>query len=348
MRLFTIDKNEKMIPYKKYDFKELYQEFDLEVLLENNPEYFFEDSKILIIGRQVSTNLNTFIDLLGIDSFGNTVIIELKRDKTPRETIAQLLEYASFVEKLDYSQLNDIFQDYSGEESNLEEYHQQYFRFGTDEKISYNKSTKLIIVAQEISKEIRQTALFLREKGLDIYCASFKYFKTKNEEQIISLEFIVGEEEFIRKKVQTVSLPKINEKQFLNSLDKNGKKVFERVFYFGKKNNLLCRWGSKGFSLNVGINNELVTLLFGYPPNSVFKQSIYTGFEMITKKVNNSDEIIDFYKTQIRNFGYFKDAGSISKWIINKSYSGEEIKKFLDIIEKIMLKIKENGLKGKE
>jgi len=348
MRLFTVNKNGKMIPYKKYDFKELYQEFDLEVLLENNPEYFFEDSKILVIGRQVTTNLNTSIDLLGVDNIGNTVVIELKRDKTSRETIAQLLEYASFVEKLDYSQLNDIFQDYSGEESNLEEYHQQYFKSDVDEKISYNKSTKLIIVAQEISKEIRQTALFLREKGLDIYCASFKYFKTKNGEEIISLEFMVGEEEFIRKKVQTASLPKINEKQFLNSLDENGKNVFEKIFDFGKKNDLLYKWGSKGFSLNVGIDNELVTLLFGYPPTSVFKQSIYTGFEMITKKVNNSEEVVDFYKTQIKDFGYFKDAGLISKWIINKSYPENEINKFLDILNKVILKIRENNLKRKE
>ncbi len=44
MRIFTINKKGKMIPYKKHDFKELHQEFDLEDLLENNPEYFFEDS----------------------------------------------------------------------------------------------------------------------------------------------------------------------------------------------------------------------------------------------------------------------------------------------------------------
>jgi len=123
-------------------------------LLENNPEYFFEGSKVLIIGRQVTTNLNTFVDLLGIDKAGNTVVIELKRGKTSRETIAQLLEYASFVESLDYSQLNDIYQDYSGEESSLEDYHQQYFQSDSDEKVSFNKSTRLIIVAQEISKEI--------------------------------------------------------------------------------------------------------------------------------------------------------------------------------------------------
>ncbi|GAG87525.1 unnamed protein product, partial [marine sediment metagenome] len=39
---------------------------------------------------------------------------------------------------------------------------------------------------------------------------------------------------------------------------------------------------------------------------------------MITKKVNNSEEVVDFYKTQIKNISYFIDAGSISKWLINK------------------------------
>jgi len=339
MRLFTIDKNGKMILYKKHDFKELHQEFDLEDLLENNPEYFFEDSKILIIGRQVTTNLNTFIDLLGIDNSGNTVVIELKRDKTPRETLAQLLEYASFVEKLDYSQLNDIFQKYSGEESNLEEYHHQYFKTNAEDQVSYNKSTKLIIVAQEISVEVRQTALFLREKGLDIYCASFKYFKTKNEEEIISMEFVVGEEELIRPKIDTTSLPKINEIQFMNSLNINGKKVFEKIFSFGKKNNLIFKWGSKGFSLNVEINSENVTLLFGYPPNSVFKQSIYTRYEIILKKVNNPEEVIDFYRTKIKSCGYFQNVGSNSKWMIDKLYSEEEVNKFLNILEKVIMKI---------
>lgn len=64
MKLFTIDESGKFIPYKEHSFEKIKQEADLEVLLENNPEYFFEGSKVLIIGRQVTTNLNTFIDLL--------------------------------------------------------------------------------------------------------------------------------------------------------------------------------------------------------------------------------------------------------------------------------------------
>jgi translation initiation factor 2 beta subunit (eIF-2beta)/eIF-5 len=345
MKLFTIDKNGKLIPYKEYHFKDSKREEDLEVLLENNPEYFFEESKVLIIGRQVTTNLNTFIDLLGIDKTGNTVVVELKRGKTPRETVAQLLEYASFIENLDYSQLNEIYRDYSGEESSLEDYHQQYFQNETDEKVSFNKSTRLIIVAQEISKEIRQTALFLRKKGIDVYCMEFKYFETKSGEEIISSDFVVGEEEFIRQKVQSASLPKVDEKQFLNSLDKRGLEVFQQIFEFAKQKGLMLRWGSKGFSLNVELDTGFVGLFFGYPPSSVFKQSIYTGFEEITKKVNNPEEIIEFYKKHLENLGYFVKAKSNLKWLIDKEYSENDVKQFLSIIKEVISKIKERGLK---
>jgi len=347
MKLFTIDKNGKLIPYKEHHFKDSRQEADLEILLENNPEYFFERSNVLMIGRQVTTNLNTFIDLLGIDKAGNTVVVELKREKTPRETVAQLLEYASFVEKLDYSQLNDIYQDYSGEESSLEDYHQQYFQSESDEKVSFNKTTRLIIVAQEISKEIRQTALFLRGKGIDIYCMEFKYFETKSGEKIISSDFVVGEEEFIRQKVQSASLPKTDEKKFLSTLDKNGLEVFQQIFEFAKQNDLMFRWGSKGFSLNIKLDNSFVSLFFGYPPDSVFKQSIYTGFEAITKKVNNPDDIIDIFRERLMKLGYFEEVGSSSnlKWVIDKAYSENEVKQFLGIVEEVILKIKEKGLR---
>lgn len=345
MKLFTIDKSGKFIPYKEHNFEKIKQEADLEVLLENNPEYFFEGSKVLIIGRQVTTNLNTFIDLLGIDKTGNTIVIELKRGKTPRETVAQLLEYASFIENLDYSQLNEIYQGYTGEEISLEDYHQQFFQNETDELISFNKTTRLIIVAQDISKEIRQTSLFLRKKGIDIYCMEFKYFETKSGEKIISSDFVIGEEEFIRQKVQSVSLPKVDEKQFLSSLDKNGLAVFQQIFEFAKLEGLNIRWGSKGFSLNVELDAGFVGLFFGYPPSSVFKQSIYTGFEEITKKVNNSEEIIKLYKERLENLGYFIKAKSNLKWLIDKVYSESDVTHFLDVIAKVIIKIKEKGLK---
>jgi len=50
--------------------------------------------------------------------------------------LLQLIEYASFIDNLDYEQLNDIFQNYSGEEVGLEEYHQQYYQNGESQNVS--------------------------------------------------------------------------------------------------------------------------------------------------------------------------------------------------------------------
>ncbi len=46
---------------------------------------------LLVIGQQVPTAYGKFIDLLCMDDEGGLVIVELKRDKTPREVTAQAL-----------------------------------------------------------------------------------------------------------------------------------------------------------------------------------------------------------------------------------------------------------------
>jgi len=348
MKLFTIDKNGKFEPFVEENFKIGNREIDLEKLLEINPEYYFDNAQILIIGRQVTTNLNTFIDLLGVDEAGNTVVIELKRDKTPRETIAQLLEYASFVDNLDYDQLNQIYQNYSGEEIGLENYHLEFFKNGLIKSaISWNKLSKLMIVAQDITPEIRQTSLYLRKKGIDVYCLEFKYFVNTSGQKMISSDFIVGEDEYKRQKISSeTQLQKTTKEKFFNSLDSNGKFVFEKLFQFAEYEKLLIRWGTKGFSLNVSIAAGFVAICFGYPPTSVFKQSIYTGFEEIAKKVNNPDLVKAKYQQLLNKFKTIEPAKSNQKWIINKRYSESEILSFLAILAEIVQLIKSEGLKN--
>ncbi len=347
MNLFKIDRNGKFVRFREKDFRDGNKEIDLEILLENNPEYFFGNSKIMIIGRQVTTNLNTYIDLLGLDEFGNSVIIELKRGKTPRETISQLIEYASFIDNLNFEQLNEIYQDYSGEEVSLDEFHRQYFMTDDEDiKISWNKSSKLVIVAQTITAEIKQTSIYLRKKGLDLYCLEFKYFTDSTGNKIISSDYVVGENEFILQKVSSgTTLPKTDKEKFYHSLDKNGKEFFNRLFDFAEKNELFFRWGSKGFSMNLSVDNGFVAVCFGYPPDSVFKQSIYTGFEEIKKKVNNADNVILKFKDKLSEFGQFVSAKSNLKWIIDRDYPDADIDIFLSILKMIINNIRKEGLK---
>mgnify|MGYP000457007678 CR=1 FL=1 len=341
MKLFTIGKDGKFVPYKEQDFKAYNKEIDLEGLLESNPEYFFEQSKILIIGRQVITNFNKFIDLLGVDKYGNTVVIELKREKTPRETIAQLIEYASFVDNLDYEQLNEIFQNYTNEETELENFHKEFFGIHDESiSVSWNKSSKLVVVAQEITPEIKQTSLYLRKKGVEIYCMEFKYFINESNNRIISSDFVIGDENFIKQKISSnAQLPKTTKEIFFSNLDDNGKIVFSKIFEFIDRNNLKIRWGSKGFSANVKKNTDFIGIFFGWPLNSAWGQVIATGFGQIAKKLENSQPIIDYYKSELEKLKLFNKSDNFFssqelKWDVT-NMNDYQINRLIKIFEKV-------------
>ena len=46
------------------------------------------DSGWMLIGRQVRTDHGKLVDLLAVDAGGALIVIELKKDRTPREVVA--------------------------------------------------------------------------------------------------------------------------------------------------------------------------------------------------------------------------------------------------------------------
>ncbi len=71
----------------------------LEDWIEEDISMLSED--LLVIGRQLTTDFGGKIDILCIDRIGDLAIVELKRDKTPRDITAQTLDYASWVKDLE-------------------------------------------------------------------------------------------------------------------------------------------------------------------------------------------------------------------------------------------------------
>ncbi|MHB9095427.1 MAG: hypothetical protein ACYC21_12215, partial [Eubacteriales bacterium] len=67
----------------------------------------------LIIGRQILTGYNQYIDLLAIDNSGSLIIIELKKHKTPRDVVAQGIDYASWVKTLTAFEVAGIYKGYA-------------------------------------------------------------------------------------------------------------------------------------------------------------------------------------------------------------------------------------------
>ena len=72
------------------------------------------DMNLLVIGRQVYTRFGGRIDLLAINQDGDIVVLELKRDKTPREIVAQVLDYATWVKHLSAKEIDEITVKYLG------------------------------------------------------------------------------------------------------------------------------------------------------------------------------------------------------------------------------------------
>ena len=82
---------EGLVPVQR---KTLANEEMLEGWISNDPSTIGLD--VLVVGRQVATDYKGRIDILAIDREGDLIIVELKRDRTPREVVAQVLR-----EKLD-------------------------------------------------------------------------------------------------------------------------------------------------------------------------------------------------------------------------------------------------------
>ncbi len=86
-------------------------EDELEELVMRDPSVLGEP--LLIIGRQVHTAHGGRIDLLGLDEAARLHVLELKRDQTPRDVVAQTLDYTSWASALGHADLTDIYSHFS-------------------------------------------------------------------------------------------------------------------------------------------------------------------------------------------------------------------------------------------
>ena len=102
----------------------------------------------------------------------------------------------------------------------------------------------------------------------------------------------------------------ISGQEFMDSLDANGVRVFDRVLPLGKRDGMQIKWGRIGFSLNAISQGALVVVCYGYPPHSKkFGQSIYTDFSLMVKKSNVPQHVITDLGNEAKNTGLFESAG---------------------------------------
>jgi hypothetical protein len=151
----------------------------LESWIEKNSELLGLD--VLIIGRQVRTPFAGRIDLLALDSQGDIVIIELKRDRTPREIVAQVLDYASWVNQASPREITEIANAYH--EGKLAEAFLQ--RFDCDLPETINANHRMVIVASELDDSSERIVHYLSSRhSVDINVVFFTCFQLGGTELV--------------------------------------------------------------------------------------------------------------------------------------------------------------------
>lgn len=192
--------------------------------------------------------LGQLIDLLCIDADGTLVVVELKRDKTPREVTAQALDYASWVKDLGIEEIDGIAsRHFKG--NTLKSVFQP--KFGTELPDVVNEHHAMRIVASVIDDSTERIIRYLAETyGVDINAVRFQFFQAPDGREFLVRTFTVPPEVVEqtagsrgRKRVRHTT-----REEFFGALDQNGRAVFERILERARSQTpeMPIHWGTSG------------------------------------------------------------------------------------------------------
>jgi hypothetical protein len=141
----------------------------------------------MLIGRQERT-ISGCLDLLAIAPDGALILIELKRDKTPREVVAQALDYASWVEALEADDIAAIYRRFAPGRDLATDFQS---RFGQPlDEDTLNDSHQVVIVATHLDDSSERIVKYLDDKGIPINVLCFQVF-ANGDQQFLSRTWLM-------------------------------------------------------------------------------------------------------------------------------------------------------------
>ena len=166
---------------------------DLRYILRAQPEVIEEG--LFILSEEFSGHWQgsgRSIDLLGLDSNGRLVVIELKRTATGDYAELQAIRYAAMVSILTSERISEAHQEYMakwGVEGDAAERIQQHLAETEFDDI-YTESPRIILVSEGFSKELTTSVLWLNQNGLDITCIQLQPYRNVSELLIESSQIV--------------------------------------------------------------------------------------------------------------------------------------------------------------
>jgi hypothetical protein len=181
---------------------------DLEEWLASDPSIIRPGLKI--IGRQVITGSGP-LDLLAVDELGNLVVIELKRDKLPREALTQAIDYASAVASWGIDKIREICAKYTGD--SFEDVLSEAFPDMDLENLTINQTQRIILVGFAVEPALERMIEWLSGAyGVGINAVSLKYMRTSAGNEVLTRTAVISEQaEVARVKTKKFTIPMSDE-----------------------------------------------------------------------------------------------------------------------------------------
>jgi hypothetical protein len=142
----------------------------------------------LLIGRQEHTGLGGIVDLLALAPDGSPILIELKKGRTPRDVVAQSLDYASWVESLEPDDFAKIFNRFSAGKNLSAAFLEKFGRALDEDEL--NQSHQIIIVSSELDASTERIVAYLNDRDIAINVLCFQIFSNDGE-QFLSRSWLI-------------------------------------------------------------------------------------------------------------------------------------------------------------
>lgn len=194
MALYNIfDKKLTALEKTSFTSEGLQERYDLQAAIEKNIDIIAPDCMVIAEEFSDWEDSRRRIDLLAIDKQANLVVIELKRDEIGAHMELQALRYAAMISTMSFTKACECYQSYllkHNKEINAKDSLLEFVDLDESELVDFGKDIRIILASAGFSKELTTTAIWLRDKGIDIRCVrltpySFKGEVFINAEQII-------------------------------------------------------------------------------------------------------------------------------------------------------------------
>lgn len=359
-QLFEITNNIKVKQLGSDRVKMDFTEDELEELIFNNPAIISDN--IFFIGRQVITSTGKRLDLIAIDNNSNIIVIELKRGIAPREIIAQVLDYTSWLYNLSEREIENIikshFDKYKLPYKTIVDAFEKIFNRPIENRIG--NEIIPVLFADEYPEEIINAINYLTNYGVPIKCIEFDVFKGNNDSSFLYTFDIVdqlSDEESSSSDNVIVHEDKYSMRQIIRNLssDLNSKYTswftnlkYQNTHKFQVYQNRQGTWTSSYIDWKIG--NNLLCLEIPIWPKTEDDEK---GFcvKLWFRKILSVDsfEKLNNLKHDLKSSYNFEDESQNNRFIIVKSYYGnieyEYIKKSsfeaIDILKNYIEKIME-------